>query len=558
MICFADRVSWLMAGSLLLATAVPGLLAQDAAMSPVQWSETRDAPDELPALRRVPRVEFPDELRSTPDYGYVAFDMVLDEKGKMLALIPHATLAAYERVATLSFYGLRWNPAQRTGKGVNSVVMFAVVFNPAAAAEKSPDAAPRLLEVAVARRPQPKDTRRGIPDEVVFGDVSIDEQGRVTEVKNVPAECARACEIAAKNFHFVPARRAGQPVAATARVPFVVETGTPILGEGRQVPPAVIDQPGPLYPRAMRATGMRGEVLVDFVVDIEGRVRNAFVVKSLNPAFDDPALDAVRKWRFRPAHKGDLPVPAHMQVPVVFVLDAERGGGDDGIEITKKGDLSKLPEQFRYDTPPKLRSMVRPVFPYALLAAGKTGRAAVTFIVGPTGRVLQATVQTASAPEFGQALLAAVEQFTYEPALKGGRPGLALLSFAQEFSRDEGWQLVGDGDLDALRREQKKPQTIVTTRELDAKLTPVSQRPLHYPLAQTNAASDQGEAVVEFLVDEEGRVRLPRIVSATDDAFGYAAVQGVSAWRFEEPKRGGRSVVVRVQAPIVFKRDTKR
>jgi TonB family protein len=61
-----------------------------------------------------------------------------------------------------------------------------------------------------------------------------------------------------------------------------------------------------------------------------------------------------------------------------------------------------------------------------------------------------------------------------------------------------------------------------------------------------------GETLIEFLIDEEGRARLPRIVSASDEAFGYAAVQAVSSWRFEPPTRGGRAVVVRVQIPITF------
>ena len=61
-----------------------------------------------------------------------------------------------------------------------------------------------------------------------------------------------------------------------------------------------------------------------------------------------------------------------------------------------------------------------------------------------------------------------------------------------------------------------------------------------------------------MLVDEEGCVRLPRIVEATDDAFGYAAIQSVASWRFESPKRGGRDVVVRVRIPFAFTKDAAK
>lgn len=526
------------------------LAGQDVTVTTPAWADPRGAPEELPAPKRALRVDFPAELRATVDYGYVIFDFVVDEKGKVLAQGPHATLAALTRPIDMPLKDLNWVPAKREGKGVNAAFTLAVVFNPAAAAEKKPEAVPRLLEPALVHVPQPKGVKENIPDEVVFADVTVDETGHVTEVKNAPPERQRACEIAAKNFRFTPALRAGQPVAATARVPFIIETMHPRALSPGGTPPRVVKQGTPIYPYAMRASGMRGEVLVDFLVDIEGRVRNAYVVRSLNPTFDDPALDAVRGWKFEPGRVGGVPITTHLQVPVIFTLDGTREGGSDGVEITKKADLSKLPEELRYDTPAKLSGMVRPVYPYAKLSERIEGKATVKFVVGPTGRVLKAEVAEASAPEFGQALLVAVEQFTYEPALKKGRPCPAVISFTQQFNRDERYQLVSEDDLDALRREQKKPQSLALLRDLDSKPKPISLPPPKFPLSQ--ADKTEGEAVVEFFIDEDGRVRLPRVISASNEAFGYAAVQGVTAWRFDPPQRGGKAAMVRVQQPIVF------
>ena len=63
---------------------------------------------------------------------------------------------------------------------------------------------------------------------------------------------------------------------------------------------------------------------------------------------------------------------------------------------------------------------------------------------------------------------------------------------------------------------------------------------------------DRGEARIEVLIDEEGKVRLPRIVEATDPAFGYAAVQAVTEWRFEPPTAAGKPAIVRVLVPFDF------
>jgi TonB family protein len=546
------------AGALLtvLGFAPSRVAAQDVIVTPLAWKETRDAPDELPAFKKPPLVKFPEELSITPDIGYVVKEILIDEKGGYHGGTEAGTQPAFLRAVMENSQNWKFNPGRREGKGVYTDTVVAFIFNPASAAENQRDATPRLLEVAVVNLPAPKGSKPtdDFPDQVVFADVSVDATGAITAVKNGPPALARRLAIAAKNWRFAPARGGGQPVASEVRVPFVIIMGGASARQtGKLVQPIVKFQTRPVYPWAMQANGMRGEVLVDFVVDIEGRVRNAFVVRSLNPSFDDPALEAVRKWLFEPGRAGDRPVNTHMQVPIFFQLDGPEGVGKGPLKETDKADLSKLPEQFRYDTPPRPTGTVRPVYPYALLRDGKTGRASVAYATGLTGRVEQVTVAEATAPEFGRALAAALEQFTHEPALKGGRPCAALQKFSQEFGRDESLALVDSDDLALLRRETKKPESIVALRDLDTAPVPRSRRPPVFPRSVPETVT-KGEALVEFLIDEDGRARLPRIVSATDDAFGYAAVQSIASWRFEPPQRGGKSVVVRVQIPVNFSR----
>ena len=528
------------------------ITAQDVLVNSPTWLEEKDAPDKLPALKSAQSLEFPAELKTTPEIGYVVYQLLLDPKGKILGLKPQATLAAYGRAVQLS--ASAWNPGRRDGKGVNTATEFSVIFNPASAAVKKTAATPRLLEVSLVRidRPRGVQTTITIPDRVEAADVTVDEQGAVTAVRNAPAGLGEAFSVATKNWRFAPARREGKAVVADVRMSFIVTMrDEESIGVGKRTSPRVQVQEAPRYPFAMRANGMRGEVLVDFIVDIEGRVRRAFVVRSLNPAFDDPALDAVNKWRFEPGFVGDRPVNTHMQVPIIFMLDNAGQGGDGPLSAPSKSDLSKLPEQFRYDTPPRPVGTVRPVYPYALLRARKEGKSVVRFVVDAKGRVVQTDIGESTVPEMGRALQAAVECFVYEPAIKAGRPSPSIQGFAQQFTRDETWQLVSYDDLALLRREEKNPTSILLPSELDTKLTATSRRPPQFPLDVKEGVKG-GETLIEILVDEEGRARLPRILSASDEAFGYAAVQGVAAWRFDPPKRGGRPVVVRVQIPFSF------
>jgi len=82
--------------------------------------------------------------------------------------------------------------------------------------------------------------------------------------------------------------------------------------------PVVLVQGRPQYPFEMRRAGISGMVTVDFIVDTEGNVRNAFPLSSTHNEFEAPAVQAVSKWHFRPGKKGGHVVNTHMQVPIAF------------------------------------------------------------------------------------------------------------------------------------------------------------------------------------------------------------------------------------------------
>jgi protein TonB len=82
-------------------------------------------------------------------------------------------------------------------------------------------------------------------------------------------------------------------------------------------------QARPQYPFDMRRAGIAGEVVVDFIVDTNGDVQNAYALRSSQREFEAAAVQAVSKWKFKPGRKGGRDVPTHMQVPIVFTLNEE-------------------------------------------------------------------------------------------------------------------------------------------------------------------------------------------------------------------------------------------
>jgi len=83
-------------------------------------------------------------------------------------------------------------------------------------------------------------------------------------------------------------------------------------------PPRVRRQIAPEYPAELRRKKLSGTVYVIFIVNKQGRVEQAKVQKSTNPAFDAPALKAVKRWRFEPGRKNGKPVQFRMRVPITF------------------------------------------------------------------------------------------------------------------------------------------------------------------------------------------------------------------------------------------------
>jgi protein TonB len=82
--------------------------------------------------------------------------------------------------------------------------------------------------------------------------------------------------------------------------------------------PRPIFQAEPVYPFELRQKKIEGTVYVQFIVDREGRVVEPRIEKSTHSAFDKPALDAVRQWRFEPAVRDGRPVQARLRVPIRF------------------------------------------------------------------------------------------------------------------------------------------------------------------------------------------------------------------------------------------------
>lgn len=87
-------------------------------------------------------------------------------------------------------------------------------------------------------------------------------------------------------------------------------------------PVQYLDGPLPAYPPVLKAASIEGKVSLRFIVGTDGRVEGGTiqVLSSTNKAFEGPAIEAIKKSRFKPAKIRGAPVRQLVDQAVRFSL----------------------------------------------------------------------------------------------------------------------------------------------------------------------------------------------------------------------------------------------
>ncbi|HEX7138256.1 MAG TPA: energy transducer TonB [Vicinamibacterales bacterium] len=102
------------------------------------------------------------------------------------------------------------------------------------------------------------------------------------------------------------------PEARTLK-PWGVASGT--------VPPLLISGTEAKYTPEARKARIGGIVIVEVIIDKSGRVVAARILKALPFGLSEAAVEAVKKWRFKPATREGEPVAVRYNLTVNFRLD---------------------------------------------------------------------------------------------------------------------------------------------------------------------------------------------------------------------------------------------
>ena len=93
---------------------------------------------------------------------------------------------------------------------------------------------------------------------------------------------------------------------------------------GNVTMPRVVKEQKPRYtPSTMRA-GIQGTVEMEAVVDSDGTISDARVVRPLHADLDEAAIAAVKAWKFTPGLMNGKPVPVMIDIEMSFALSPRR------------------------------------------------------------------------------------------------------------------------------------------------------------------------------------------------------------------------------------------
>jgi protein TonB len=118
-----------------------------------------------------------------------------------------------------------------------------------------------------------------------------------------------------------PSPSAGAPVAPA--IPQPLRQASALISTPPSFEARHLSNPAPVYPRRARRAGVEGTVTLKVLVTARGAPGKVEVeTSSGSEALDRAAIDAVKRWQFVPARRGDAPVDAWVRVPVIFRLQS--------------------------------------------------------------------------------------------------------------------------------------------------------------------------------------------------------------------------------------------
>jgi bla regulator protein BlaR1 len=194
-----------------------------------------------------------------------------------------------------------------------------------------------------------------------------------------------------------------------------VPTSTSSVGSGTEPlefwmvgqKPTILSPAMPVYPDSARSAGLEGEVIVEMIVDTDGKVESATILQGL-PIFREAARKAAMQMVFTPGVHDGRPVRVKVAQQVRFRLNGPTAAQETPAEF------------WQVETKPAILSPAIPTYPDSAKHAGIEVDVIVEMVVGTDGKVESARILQGP-PAFHEAARTAVMNMVFTPGMTNGQ-----------------------------------------------------------------------------------------------------------------------------------------
>jgi len=216
---------------------------------------------------------------------------------------------------------------------------------------------------------------------------------------------------------------AQEPSTSASNTP-PIATPSPVLPDSTQL--EVIKTVRAAYPFEAVRNQMQGQVRLKILITEKGDVESAEAIEG-DEVFRQSAIDAVKKWKYRPYIKNGHPVRVSTTVNMDFLFSGK--AEDVKVPATKADDFSKpsdpnLPKRIRVSqgvSEGMLIHKVQPTYPPDARMNRVQGTVTLRAVIGKDGRIQDLSV-ISGPPELQQSAMGAVRQWRYKPYYLMGQP----------------------------------------------------------------------------------------------------------------------------------------
>ncbi len=368
------------------------------------------------------------------------------------------------------------------------------------------------------------------------------------------------------------------------------------------------------YPEEVREKKLTGKVFVQFVINKNGEVANPRIARGIDPLLDNEIIRVVQNMpKWAPGKNNGEPVNVVKTIPISFKNEAQpketfsdnnladssytvlfnpetnaldtvytnvdempeyisnehEKGMDDIISILRELNVDVMPDFTSSEH--KIRRDIATHVRYPKEAKKKKieGSVLVQFVVDEKGKIGNISIINSTHPIFNEEAIRAVKTLPgkFKPGRNQGKPVKVRYTVPINFA----YGTPPTSNFTSNDNNLADSTYNLTTNTWDAFDSNIDEMP-EYPGGEHNLQMDivrnlrypkdavkkklQGKVLVQFVIDEKGKVRNIRIIDSPHPIFNEEAIRAVELLRnFKPGKFQGEPIKVQYTLPINFQLD---